>query len=161
MIRASRYDISRHLPVFQSQPASAELRYSVGSAHVTVSPAQLRSIMREGVFLVSCKFLVKGEASPRHFDALSLARSPSRQLRARRRAFIYINISKPHRDRSSRFQLCSIHLFVASSTANTPALSALSRISTLPVKTLLSLPLLTLTATKTKVRSKASNTFTP
>jgi len=61
----------------------------------------------------------------------------------------------------NRNQLCSIHLFVASSTANTPADSALSFISTLPVRTLLSRPLRTLTATKTKVRSKASNTLTP
>ena len=155
------YDISRHLPERQSQPASAELRYSVGSAHVTVLPAQLRSILREGVFLVSCKFLVKGEASPRHSARFLFIRSPYRQHRARRRAFIYINSSNQHRDRSSRFQLCSIHLLVASSTANTPALSALSRISTLPVNTLFSLPLLTLTATKTNVRSNASNTFTP
>src|ERR1019366_6506132 len=67
----------------------------------------------------------------------------------------------PIRISSSTDQLCSIHLLVASSTARTPALSWLSLNSTLPVNTLFSRPDLTLTATNTNVRSKASNTFTP
>ena len=71
--KARKKSTLRHPPKCQSQSASAELRYQVGSARVTGRSRSTHLVAGDGGFCFSSRIRVKGETAPN--DSFNFTRS--------------------------------------------------------------------------------------